>query len=161
MPNGAKPDGMSGSLKPPVVVTGTYIPLLLAVAGPNTSTVPALKLVANRKTPLGLVPKTRPLYTAPFAESSLSTAITACVKPALQAETVPSSVSKMNIAGVVVCGTRKVGVGLGFHTTPVGAAGVGFGGCFGSTGLQAVEVSPFGRGILTCSGGTGCGTPVP
>ena len=61
MPNGAKPAGMFESLKPPVVVVSIYWPLLVLSAGLKTSTVPAWKLVANRNTPLVLVPKTRPL----------------------------------------------------------------------------------------------------
>ena len=55
----------------------------------------------------------------------------------------------MNIAGVVVFGTRKLGLGLGFHTTPVGAAGVGL--VFDVAGLQAVlGTLPPGNGIFTC-----------
>src|ERR1700730_18051418 len=130
IPNGAKPAGIFGSTKPPLVVTGTYWPLLLASAGPNTSTVPALKLVAKKKTPFALVLTTRALYTAPLAE--LSKAMTAWlgseIVPA-QAEIVPSSVSKIKEAAMFVPGTRNpVGAVVGFQTRPVGAAGVGGGG---------------------------------
>ena len=67
---------------------------------------------------------------------------------AAQAEIVPSSVAQMNVAGMSVPGTKNVDVG--FHTMPVGAAGVGVGGRLGSTGLQAVlgTLLP-GSGIFT------------
>jgi len=79
-----------------------------------------------------------------------------------QAEIVPFSVAQMKVAVMLVPGTRNVA--LGFHTIPVGAAGVGPGGLFGLTGLQAVlgTLLP-GSGIFTLSGcgDTGCGTPAP
>src|SRR5438045_9750111 len=102
------------------------------------------------------MPGARALYTAPLPE--LSTAMTARVGSGMapaQAESVPSSVSKMKEAGMFVPGTRKPVVGLvvGFHTTPVGAAGVGGGGFFwAEAGWHAVlgtELS--GRGIATWS----------
>ena len=66
----------------------------------------------------------------------------------------------MNVAGLVVFGTRKVVVG--FQTRPVGAAFVGGFGFFGLTVWQALlGTLPPGSGILTRSGGEGCGTPVP
>jgi len=54
----------------------------------------------------------------------------------------------MKAAGMFVPGTRNVA--LGFHAMPVGAAGVGFGGWLGLTGLQAVDgtILP-GSGIFT------------
>ena len=79
-----------------------------------------------------------------------------------QAEIVPSSVAQMKVAGMVMPGTRNVAVG--FHTIPVGAAGVGLGGWLGSTGLQAVVGTLLpGSGIFTCRGlgVTGWGTPAP
>jgi len=60
----------------------------------------------------------------------LSAAMVAASPPA-QAETVPSSVAKMNTAEFAVPGTRNFEEG--FHTMPVGAAGVIAGGLFGST----------------------------
>ena len=65
----------------------------------------------------------------------LSTAITAWsagFNPPAQAESVPSSVAKMNTAGILVPGTRNADEG--FHTIPVGAAGAGFGGLLGEKG---------------------------
>jgi hypothetical protein len=57
----------------------------------------------------------------------------------------------MNVAGRVVRGTRNVAVG--FHTRPVGAAGVGFGGLLGSACLQAVAGTlPPGSGSFTRKG---------
>jgi hypothetical protein len=59
-----------------------------------------------------------------------------------QAEIAPSSVAKMNEAGVLVPGTRNVVVG--FQTIPVGAAGVGGGGfVWADAGWQAT-----GHGII-------------
>src|SRR6201997_2347252 len=56
----------------------------------------------------------------------------------------------MNIAPRFVPGTRNPADG--FQTIPVGAAGVGFGGLFGSTGWQEAGATPFpGNGIETCS----------
>src|SRR5215831_12069174 len=150
MPNGAKPAGILGSTKPPSVVTdlkGRPTPEE-SWSGANTSIVPARKLVAKRKTPLTLVPTTRPLYTAPLAASGtleLSAASTASlrgIRPPAHAEIVPSSVAQMNAAGRFVPGTRNAVIGfvVGFHTMPVGAAGVGFGGGAGGglTCIQAV-----------------------
>src|SRR5215831_5285430 len=67
----------------------------------------------------------------------------------------------MNVAGLLVFGTRNVVVG--FHTRPVGVAGAGFGGFCGSAGWQAVGgIVPPGSGSLTWRGvGCGCGTPLP
>src|SRR4029077_13296075 len=102
------------------------------------------------------MPKTRPLYTAPLAALGvfeLSTAITAWVGSGIvpaQAEIVPSSVSKIKEAGMLVPGTRNPVVSLvgGFHTRPVGAAGVWLGGLFGSTCLHALlGMTLPGRGI--------------
>src|SRR5690349_9902614 len=72
-----------------------------------------------------------------------------------QAESAPSSVSNMKLAGIFVPGTRNPVVGLvvGFQTMPVGAAGVGNGGlvCV-DAGLHAVLGTVLsGRGIATCS----------
>src|SRR5215469_9576584 len=132
MPKGAKPAGIFGSLKLPLGVTCLYpvVPL-----GANTSTVPPRKLVAKRKTPELFTPKTRPLYTAPFlalGTVALLTAMTAWLaglSPPVQADIVPSSVSKMKDAafGGLVPGTRKPVVVLvvGFHAKPVGEAVVG------------------------------------
>ena len=79
------------------------------------------------------------------------TALVAGFKPPAHAETVPSSVAKTNTAGSVVPGTRNAVEG--FHTIPVGAAGAGFGGLFGSTGWQEAAGTTFpGSGIETCSG---------
>jgi hypothetical protein len=50
------------------------------------------------------------------------------VRPGLQAEIVPSSVSKMTAAGNCVPGTTNAEDG--FQIMPIGAAGVGFGGLF-------------------------------
>jgi len=69
-------------------------------------------------------------------EDELSTAMTALVAgfkpPATRKRCI--SVAKMNTAGSVVPGTRNAVEG--FHTIPVGAAGAGFGGLFGSTGCR-------------------------
>src|SRR5215831_14933775 len=157
IPKGAKPAGILGSLKSPSISCFVAARKPAEPLGAKTSIVPALKLVAKRKTPWTLTPVARPLYTAPLPE--LSTAMNArlvsdCV-PA-QAESVPSSVSKMKLAGMFVPGTRNPVVGLvvGFQTMPVGAAGVGGGGwAWVDAGLQAVlgtELS--GRGIATWSG---------
>src|SRR5262249_30880767 len=86
------------------------------------------------------------------------------LRPFAQAEIVPFSVLKMKLAAVVVPGTRNVVVG--FQTRPVGVAGVGLDGLFGSLCLQAVAgMVPPGSGILTRSGlgglATGCGIPAP
>src|SRR5215471_15002383 len=143
MPNGAKPAGMSRSVKPPSVLT--WVKVLS-----NTSMVPAKKFVAKRKTPFTLTAVARPLYTAPLSE--LSTAMTARLLSGIlsaQADRDPSSVSKMKVAGISVPGTRNDVVG--FHTRPVGAAGVGGGGfVWVEAGWQAVlgtELS--GKGIAT------------
>src|SRR5262249_30267239 len=72
-----------------------------------------------------------------------------------QAESEPSSVSNMKLAGVFVPGTRNPVVGLvvGFQTMPVGAAGVGGGGSvWVEAGWHAVLGTVLsGRGIATCS----------
>jgi hypothetical protein len=83
----------------------------------------------------------------------LSTARTAASGAEVATAIVPSSVLKMKVATLdgVWFGTRNVEVG--FQTSPVGAAGVGFGGFFGSACLQAVAGTlPPGSGILTRSG---------
>ena len=70
----------------------------------------------------------------------------------------------MKVAGSFVPGTKKAvaGIVVGFHTSPVGAAGVGFSGFFGSLCMHAVGGTiPPGSGSLTRSGVAGCGTPVP
>src|SRR5262249_28869090 len=133
MPNGANPSGMSGSAKLPLTSVDVAGLKPLEPLGANTSTVPALKFVAKRKTPLELVTKTRPLYTAPLPElSTASTAWSAGLRPPAQAESVPSSVSNIKLAAVVVPGTRKpAGLVVGFQTRPVGAAGVGAAGLVG------------------------------
>src|SRR5438270_6412156 len=128
IPKGANPGGRYGSVKSPVISCFVADRKRVEPLGANTSIVPALKLVAKRKTPWALTPVTRPLYTAPLPE--LSTAMTARLGSGIvpaQAERVPSSVSKIKEAGMLVPGTRKPVVGLvvGFHTMPVGAAGVG------------------------------------
>src|ERR1700730_7360927 len=154
MPNGAKPCGISGSAKPPSVVAVVNKPPAV-VGGPNTSIVPARKLVAKRNAPLTLTPNARPLYTAPFAAfgicelSTARTALVAGVRPCVQAEIVPSSVSKMKVACNCVPGTTNAEEG--FQIMPVGAAGVSFGRFFGSTVLQSVMGTTLpGNGIFTC-----------
>src|SRR6516162_6083773 len=79
-------------------------------------------------------------------------------RPPAHAEIVPSSVAQMNAAGSFVPGTRNAVIGfvVGFHTMPVGAAGVGFGGFWGLTLTQAVAGglgcgALEGSGILTCN----------
>src|SRR5271155_2561407 len=163
MPNGAKPAGMSGSVKPPSVVVCTYWPLLVLLAGAYTSTVPARKLVAKRKTPLTLTPVTRPLYTAPFAAFGTFELVTARTalsggrggllfcSPPVQADIVPSSVAQMNDAarGGLVPGTRNAVATfvVGFHTMPVGAAFVGGG--LGGQLDPCPTVAGGGQGIVT------------
>jgi hypothetical protein len=81
------------------------------------------------------------------------------VDGAAQAETVPSSVSKMKMAGIPVPGTTNADDG--FQMMPVGAAGVGFGAGAGGglTVWQSVLGTTLpGRGIDTWSP---CFTPVP
>src|SRR5580704_7574784 len=85
-------------------------------------------LVAKRKTPLSLTPTARPLYTAPSLAlgvtelSTARTALSAGVRPPVQADIVPSSLPKMNEATLPVRGTRNPVVVLvvGFHTRPLG-----------------------------------------
>src|SRR5689334_22621349 len=70
---------------------------------------------------------------------------------------VPSSVDQMNVAALVVPGTRNVVVG--FQTRPVGVAGAGFGGLLWSLCMQAVAGTlPPGSGSFTRSA---WGTPAP
>src|SRR5882724_2850554 len=105
----------------------------------NTSTVPAWKLVANRKTPLELGARARPLYTAPLPAWELSTARLAWKRSTLglHAAIVPSSVANMKTAGDLAAPTVKPCVG--FHTTPVGVA------------LEPAG-EPLGPGICTAKG---------
>jgi len=82
--------------------------------------------------------------------STATTALPAGVRPPVQAEIVPSSVAKMKEAASVVPGTWNAVDG--FHTMPVGEAGVGCGGLFGSIGWHAVAGTTLpGSGIDTCS----------
>src|SRR6266567_8359016 len=87
MPKAAKLEGIFESLNAPVRWTGWNFES-------KTSTVPAWKLVANRKAPKALKPMARPLYTAPEAE--LLTAMTAWVGSTapFQPAIVPFSVAK-------------------------------------------------------------------
>src|SRR5689334_12929554 len=87
---------------------------------------------------------------APLADSSAaSTALSAGLSPPAHAERVPSSVEKMNAAGILVPGTRNDAAG--FHTIPVGAAGLGSEGFFGSFGWHEVTGTKLpGRGMETC-----------
>src|SRR5438477_4314307 len=80
------------SLNPPLGWTGRKFES-------KTSTVPAWKLVANRKAPLALKPRASPLYTAPEAE--LSTAMMAWVGSTLlfHPAMVPSSVANSSVLG--------------------------------------------------------------
>src|SRR3977135_1417370 len=79
------------------------------------------------------------------------TALVAGFKPPANAEQARSSVAKSNTAGHIVPGTRNAVEG--FHTIPVGAAGAGFGGLFGSTGWQEAAGTTFpGSGIETRRG---------
>src|SRR5215469_1990546 len=156
IPKGAKPAGILGSLKSPSISCFVAARKPVEPSGAKTSIVPALKLVANRKTPCTLMPVARPLYTAPLPE--LSTATTARLGSGMvpaQAESEPSSVSKMKLAGIFVPGTRNPVVGLvvGFQTMPVGAAGVGGGGSgWVEAGLHAVLGTVLsGKGIATWS----------
>ncbi len=74
--------------------------------------------------------------------------MSAGLSPRVHAESVPSSVAKMNVAANLVPGTRKAADG--FQTMPVGAAGVIFGGLFGSTVWLALLGMMFpGSGIAT------------
>lgn len=116
--------GRFGSLNLPPVLTGLN-------AASNTSIVPALKLAAYRKLAPPLLPIASPLYTAPDPE--LSTLSTALVPP-FHPEIVPSSVAKMNRAGVPLGSLKSVALAL--NTWPVGAAG---------------GVPPAGGGIVTTS----------
>src|SRR5512135_30057 len=124
MLNGAYPAGRFGSVNLPPVFTELN-------AASNTSIVPALKLVANRKFDPPLLPIASPLYTAPDTE--LSTTRTALVPP-FHPEIVPSSVAKMNRAGLPLGSLKSVALPL--KTWPVGAAG---------------GVPPVGGGIVTTS----------
>jgi hypothetical protein len=89
---------------------------------------PGVAVGGKRKAPRRISANTRPLQTAPLAELSKATTarVGSRIVPA-QAEIVPSSVSKIEAAGMFVPGTRNPVVGLvvGFQTMPVGAAGVG------------------------------------
>src|SRR3989442_1157097 len=132
MPKGAYPAGMFGSVNEPSSCT------CLKVRS-NTSTVPAWKLVAKRKTPLELGARARPLYTAPLPAWELSTARIAWKRSTLglHAASVPSSVANMKTAGDFAVPTVKPCVG--FHTTPVGVA------------LKS-GAEPAGPGICTANG---------
>src|SRR5262249_28721514 len=112
----------------------------------NTSTVAQRKLVANRNTPVVLVPNASPLYTEPlvqpFAELSTSSSAEGGLvlegnpSSRFQAEIVPSSVAKIKSAGLEssrlnaneVFGTIRVGpeapvpLGVGTVTAKAGSA---------------------------------------
>src|SRR4051794_32252407 len=77
------------------------------------------------------------------------TAFSRGFSPPAHAEIVPSSVEKMKTAGIFVPGTRNDAAG--FHTMPVGEAGVGLDGLFGSLGWQEVAGTMLpGNGMDTC-----------
>src|SRR5262249_49453048 len=87
----------------------------------KTSTVPAWKLVANRKAPLAVYPRASPLYTAPEAE--LSTAMTAWVGSTLlfHPAIVPSSVENSSVLGPNWVPDEMPKPAVGLVATPVGA----------------------------------------
>src|SRR5438046_1189227 len=86
----------------------------------KTSTVPARKLVANKKAPDSLKPMASPLYTAPAAE--LLTAITAVTgstagfHPAI----VPSSVANNSILGPAAAPFEMTNPLVSLVVTPLG-----------------------------------------
>jgi len=106
--------------------------LRLLEAGVVNPTLPDLKLVARRKLPVVFLISARPLYTAPVAADGIMELSTTKVTelPPVQAESVPSSVSKMKSADAPF--TLKVAP-LGGAKIPVGDA--------------ALEL-PFGGGIV-------------
>src|ERR1700687_2731496 len=87
----------------------------------KTSTVPAWKLVANKKAPDPLKPMARPLYTAPLAE--LSTAITALAGSTVlfQPAIVPSSVAHSWLLGAELAPADMMNAPVALVVTPVGA----------------------------------------
>src|SRR5207248_1437040 len=113
----------------------------------KTSTVPAWKLVANKKAPDSLKPSASPLYTAPEAE--LLTAITALVESTLafHPAIVPSSVANNSVLGAEAAPDAMTNPLVALVTTPVGA-----------------DLPPLvpGTGIVTTWGEPdGIGWPVP
>src|SRR5450759_48620 len=86
----------------------------------NTSTVPAWKLVANKKAPDPLKPMASPLYAAPAGE--LSTAITALVGSTLafQPAIVPSSVANNSVLGADLPLAEMTKPVVALVDTPVG-----------------------------------------
>src|SRR5579883_1652470 len=140
--NGAKPRGMNGSSKiPRKALTWANVVSKMSIR-------PLRKLAARmNRLPLmsAIVP---PLYTAPFAAfgfCELSTLMTA-VGPEFQPEIVPSSVTKINRAGVA--GASKKSIGLPLNIIPVGDPGADWLGALGTVTIPLPLI-----GIIAGTGG--------